>query len=75
MNNQIFRPLLNKVGAESGDIFRIALHWYKEQLFKFLGDPEHHVDSPVMNSGQFGGNELPCWRSALSECSCIVACN
>ena len=31
---------------------------------------DHHGDSPNRESGQYRGNEMPCWRSGLSECSC-----
>ena len=30
-------PLLNKLGANYDEIFRITLQWYKEHLIKFLG--------------------------------------
>ena len=39
-----------------------------KQVINFWGDLDHHVDSPNRESEQYGGNKLPCWRSALSEC-------
>ena len=32
---------------------------------------DNHANSPNFKSGQYGGNELPWWRFALSECSCL----
>ena len=63
-------PLCNKLRADSYEISRIALQWYKEQLIHFLDDLDHHGDSPNRETAQYGANELP-WprRSALSECS------
>ena len=29
------------------------------------------ADSPNFKPEQYGGNELPCRRSVLSECSCL----
>ena len=37
----------------------------KEQLNKFCGDLDCNADPPNRESGQYGGNELPGWRSAL----------
>ena len=36
-----------------------------------FGVKDYHADSPNHESGQYGGNKLPCQRSALSDSSCI----
>ena len=38
----------------------------------FVGDVDHHVDSPIANLHNIGGNDLPWHRSSLSECSRIL---
>ena len=38
---------------------------------------DHHADPPNREPGQYGGNELPCRRSALSEymsCHVMISC-
>ena len=64
-------PLLNKLERSLLKIFRIALQCYKDQFIKFLGWSGLHAGAPNRNSGQYGGIEPPCWRSVLSECSCL----
>ena len=41
---------------------------------RYLVRKERHpmADSPNCESGQHGGNGLPCQRSVLSECSCYI---
>ena len=36
------------------------------------GDLDHHADSPIPKSRQYGGNKLSSRRSVPSGCSCLV---
>ena len=63
---------LNKLWADCDEISGYLFNDTRNNLLNFWGDLDHHADSPNRLTGQYGGNELPWQRSALSEYSCSL---
>ena len=66
-------PLLHTLWADFDEIFRIALQWYKVQLIIILFMIKiTMLTRSKLRIRQYYGNELPCGKSVLPECSCLI---
>ena len=69
----LLATLLKKFLTDFHEIFRIGRQWYKEQLIKFWGVPDHPSDAvkEMWNAAfltiPYGGIERPTTRSGVTE--------